>query len=84
MAPLIPLVELAVPGVVDEQVVVLRQPLAQRVQRREDLVAAGVDQEFFANTTIKSNFICGLGYGDPSGVFARSPRLSFDEACQVV
>lgn len=45
---------------------------------------AGVDQEFFANTTIRSNFICGLGYGDPSGVFARSPRLSFDEACQIV
>jgi 3-hydroxypropanoate dehydrogenase len=45
---------------------------------------AGVDQEFFANTTIKSNFICGLGYGDPSGVFERSPRLPFDEACQVV
>ncbi len=45
---------------------------------------AGVDQEFFANTTIKANFICGLGYGDPSGVFARSPRLAFDEACQIV
>jgi 3-hydroxypropanoate dehydrogenase len=45
---------------------------------------AGVDQAFFANTTIKSNFICGLGYGDPSGVFARSPRLPFDEACQIV
>jgi 3-hydroxypropanoate dehydrogenase len=45
---------------------------------------AGVDQEFFANTTIKSNFICGLGYGDPSGVFARSPRLAFDEACRIV
>src|SRR5690606_33335949 len=40
----------------------------------------GVDQEFFANTSIKSNFICGLGYGDPSGVFPRSPRLAFDEA----
>jgi 3-hydroxypropanoate dehydrogenase len=45
---------------------------------------AGVDQAFFANTTIKSNFICGLGYGDPSGVFARSPRLAFDEACKIV
>jgi 3-hydroxypropanoate dehydrogenase len=44
----------------------------------------GVDQEFFAGTSVKSNFICGLGYGDPSGVFPRSPRLSFDEACQVV
>jgi 3-hydroxypropanoate dehydrogenase len=45
---------------------------------------AGVDQEFFVNTTIKSNFICGLGYGDPTGVFARSPRLAFDEACKIV
>ena len=45
---------------------------------------AGVDAEFFAGTSVKSNFICGLGYGDPSGVFARSPRLSFDEACQVL
>jgi 3-hydroxypropanoate dehydrogenase len=43
---------------------------------------AAVDEEFFAGTRIKSNFICGLGYGDPSGVFARSPRLSFDEACK--
>jgi 3-hydroxypropanoate dehydrogenase len=44
----------------------------------------GVDRIFFANSQVKSNFICGLGYGDPSGVFPRSPRLSFDEACQVV
>ena len=44
----------------------------------------GVDQEFFANSSVKSNFICGLGYGDPSGVFPRSPRLAFDEACQIV
>jgi 3-hydroxypropanoate dehydrogenase len=43
----------------------------------------GVDKTFFAGTTIKSNFICGLGHGDPSGVFPRSPRLSFDEACQI-
>jgi len=42
-----------------------------------------VDNAFFAGTTIKSNFICCLGYGDPSGVFPRSPRLSFDEACQI-
>ena len=25
-----------------------------------------------------------IGYGDPSGVLARSPRLSFEEACQIV
>ena len=45
---------------------------------------AGVDEAFFPNSSVKSNFICSLGYGDPSGVFARSPRLSFDEACQIV
>lgn len=43
----------------------------------------GVDKAFFAGTNIKSNFICGLGYGDPAGVFPRSPRLSFDEACRI-
>ena len=45
---------------------------------------AGVDKEFFANSEVKSNFICALGDGDPSGVFGRSPRLSFEEACQIV
>lgn len=45
---------------------------------------AKVDEEFFAGTRIKSNFICGLGHGDPAGVFARNPRLSFDEACQIL
>lgn len=42
----------------------------------------GVDKAFFAGTRVKSNFICGIGYGDPSGVFPRSPRLSFEDACQ--
>jgi 3-hydroxypropanoate dehydrogenase len=41
---------------------------------------AGVDREFFANTRIKSNFICSLGFGDPASVFPRNPRLSFEEA----
>ena len=43
-----------------------------------------IDGEFFANTNVKSNFICGVGYGDPSGLFARSPRLDFDEACRIL
>jgi nitroreductase len=42
-----------------------------------------VDAEFFAGTTIKSNFICNLGYGDASKLFPRSPRLTFEEACLV-
>ena len=41
---------------------------------------AGVDNTFFANTTIKSNFICSLGYGKANTPFPRSPRLSFAEA----
>jgi 3-hydroxypropanoate dehydrogenase len=44
----------------------------------------GVDKEFFAGTRVKSNFICSLGHGDPSGLFPRSPRLSFDEACKIL
>ncbi|PPE71709.1 malonic semialdehyde reductase [Caldimonas thermodepolymerans] len=45
--------------------------------------AARVDAEFWAGTDVKTNFICNLGYGDPSGLFPRSPRLSFDEACRI-
>ena len=40
----------------------------------------GVDQEFFANTRIKSNFICSIGYGSDQNLFPRNPRLSFEEA----
>jgi 3-hydroxypropanoate dehydrogenase len=43
-----------------------------------------VDEAFFAGTTVKSNFLCNLGHGDPSKLFPRSPRLSFDEACRVL
>jgi 3-hydroxypropanoate dehydrogenase len=45
---------------------------------------AKVDAAFFAGTTVKSNFICSVGYGDSSKLFPRSPRLTFDEACKVV
>ena len=41
---------------------------------------AGVDKAFFSGTRIQSNFICSIGYGDPSSVFPRNPRLSFEEA----
>lgn len=43
-----------------------------------------VDKVFFAGTEIKSNFLCNLGYGDPAGIYPRSPRLSFDEACSII
>jgi 3-hydroxypropanoate dehydrogenase len=43
-----------------------------------------VDETFFAGTTVKSNFLCNLGYGDATKLHSRSPRLDFDEACQVL
>ncbi len=43
-----------------------------------------VNQLFFADTSVKANFLCNLGYGDPSGVRPRSPRLEFDEACRII
>lgn len=46
--------------------------------------AAKLDAAFFAGTTVKSNFLINLGYGDVAGLFPRSPRLSFDEASRIV
>ena len=40
-----------------------------------------VDAEFLTPYGWRSNFLVNLGKGDWSGVFARSPRLDFDEAC---
>ncbi|CUX36915.1 Putative malonic semialdehyde reductase RutE [Agrobacterium deltaense Zutra 3/1] len=40
-----------------------------------------VDTAFFAGTTWKSNFLINLGYGDPSKLFGRLPRLGFEDAC---
>ncbi len=45
---------------------------------------AKVDAEFFRGTRIRSNFLVNLGQGDPAHVFARSPRLPFDEAAQIL
>ena len=45
---------------------------------------AAVDAAFFAGTKVKSNFLCNLGYGDPKGLFPRSPRFEFDEACKIL
>ena len=41
---------------------------------------AQVDAAFFAGTSIKSNFICSIGYGSDKNLFPRNPRLSFEEA----
>jgi 3-hydroxypropanoate dehydrogenase len=44
---------------------------------------AKVDELFLFDTGWKSNFLVNLGYGDPAGLFPRSPRLSFDEAARL-
>ena len=41
-------------------------------------------QEYFPDSHIKANFLCNLGYGDPTKLLPRSPRLDFDEACKVL
>lgn len=58
---------------------------------------AKIDAEFFSPAAcgdaatevpttcrVKSNFLCNLGYGDPSRLFPRGPRLSFEEACRLL
>jgi 3-hydroxypropanoate dehydrogenase len=44
---------------------------------------AKVDAAFFAGTTIRSNFLCNLCYGDPAKLMPRHPRLTFEEACRI-
>jgi 3-hydroxypropanoate dehydrogenase len=59
---------------------------------------AQVDREFFPvsshhaesathvmpTSCTKSNFLCNLGYGDPTGLYPRGPRLEFDEVCELL
>ena len=44
---------------------------------------AKVDAAFFPGGTVKSNFLCNLGYGNPEKLRPRAPRLAFDEACRI-
>jgi 3-hydroxypropanoate dehydrogenase len=46
--------------------------------------AAAVDREFWAGSTVRTNFLCNLGYGDASQLKPRPPRLAFNEACELV
>ena len=45
---------------------------------------AMVDELFFAGSSVRSNFLCNLGYGDAAKLHPRNPRLEFDEACRIV
>jgi 3-hydroxypropanoate dehydrogenase len=43
---------------------------------------AKVDAEFFAGTSIRSNVLVNIGYGDHEKLYPRSPRLAFHEIAQ--
>jgi 3-hydroxypropanoate dehydrogenase len=45
---------------------------------------AGVGQAFFSGTSVRSNFLCTLGYGDWAGVMPRSPRFTFAEMTEIL
>ncbi|HEY4773635.1 MAG TPA: malonic semialdehyde reductase [Xanthobacteraceae bacterium] len=45
---------------------------------------AKVDAEFFPDGRYRSNFLCVLGRGDPTGLPARDPRFEFDEVCEIL
>ena len=40
-----------------------------------------VDTAFFIGTSLKSNLLINIGYGDDSKVYDRLPRLTFEDAC---
>ncbi len=40
-----------------------------------------VDDEFFAGTTLRSNFLCNLGYADETALFQKLPRFEFNDVC---
>lgn len=45
---------------------------------------AKVDELFFAGSTVRSNFLCNIGIGDPAKLWPRLPRLPFVEVCSVL
>jgi 3-hydroxypropanoate dehydrogenase len=44
---------------------------------------AALDADFFAGTSVASNFLCALGHGADTP-FEKLPRLPFEEACQIL
>lgn len=44
---------------------------------------AKLDELFFPEGRVRSNFLLNLGYGDTSKLYPRGPRLLFDEAARI-
>jgi nitroreductase len=45
---------------------------------------AAVDAAFFPDSSLRSNFLMNIGYGDPTKLFPRLPRPEFSDFCKVV
>lgn len=43
-----------------------------------------VDDIFFPDSTVRSNFLLNIGYGDREKLYPRGPRLSFDQVARVL
>lgn len=43
-----------------------------------------VDAEFFADSSWRVNFICGIGVGEPAKIFERLPRLDFQDVSEIL
>jgi nitroreductase len=43
-----------------------------------------INQEFFAGTSLRINFVCNLGYGERDSLHSRLARLDFEEAVTVL
>ncbi len=43
-----------------------------------------VNAEFFPDGRLRANFLMNIGVADPKGVYPRNPRLSFQEAAEIL
>lgn len=43
-----------------------------------------LNETFFSDSTWKANFLINLGYGDGKKAYKRLPRLTFEQACQII
>ncbi|WP_437999321.1 malonic semialdehyde reductase [Sorangium sp. So ce185] len=43
-----------------------------------------VDEAFFKDTSLRSNFICMVGHGRPEGLYPRGPRLSYETSVRTI
>ncbi|MDI6028591.1 malonic semialdehyde reductase [Corticibacterium sp. UT-5YL-CI-8] len=46
--------------------------------------ADALNTEFFPDGRLRSNFLISLGHGDRNALFPRLPRLTFEQACQIL